>query len=78
MHEREEIEYTGKNCVFEIGGISDLAYPGKNCKFTDGEKADITKQVLIRCAPVKNDGCSCRFIVQVHKIVQRLKRKGEG
>lgn len=29
MHEREEIEYTGKNCVFEIGGISDLAYPGK-------------------------------------------------
>ena len=43
MHEREEIEYTGKNCVFEIGCISDLAYPGKNCKFTDGEKADITK-----------------------------------
>lgn len=43
MHEREEIEYAGKNCEFKIGGISDLAYPGKNCKFTDGEKADITK-----------------------------------
>lgn len=29
MHEREEIEYAGKNCAFKIGGKSDLVYSGK-------------------------------------------------
>ena len=43
MHEREEIEYAGKNCAFKIGGKSDLVSSGKNCKFTGREKAVITK-----------------------------------